>query len=255
MLDLTSPAMFDKIYGCWMGKNCGGNGCGPGGFCGPLSGGCPGTQTCINGVCTCSTPVPCQWGAWSTCSGSVPQSCSGTRTRSKVVTESFGGSCSCNGPLCPGTDTDPTPCVRDGYSWNRPVYKQWNAWVTEVYTCRADSSTCPCPINALGCGKGGLINQNCAFKGYNSVYKYCQDNQCACDPNRTVSAPNQMCNCNDYFWDNGSSCQACSYTGTSYTCGPMQCGTNNKVCPTNYHCWPCDQDGRGGCAFDVIRCP
>lgn len=24
MLDLTSPAMFDKIYGCWMGKNCGG---------------------------------------------------------------------------------------------------------------------------------------------------------------------------------------------------------------------------------------
>ena len=24
MLDLSSPAMYDKIYGCWMGKNCGG---------------------------------------------------------------------------------------------------------------------------------------------------------------------------------------------------------------------------------------
>src|SRR5258706_10593614 len=24
MLDLTSPELFDKIYGCWMGKNCGG---------------------------------------------------------------------------------------------------------------------------------------------------------------------------------------------------------------------------------------
>jgi len=229
-----------------VGKNCGGDGCA--GSCGP----CNSPSTCISGVCTACTPIPCQWGAWSTCTGSG-QTCTGTRTRSKTVTESCGGTCSCNGPLCPTTDTD-SNCVREGTSWARTPYHQWGGWVTEVYTCHADSSSCPCPINGM-CGKLGLQNQNCAYLGYTAGGYYCQDNQCSCDLGKSVQGPDGICHCNQYTYDTGSSCAACSYTGSVYTCGPTPCGTNNMVCPAHNHCWPCDQDGRGGCAPDLARCP
>jgi hypothetical protein len=71
-----------------------------------------------------------------------------------------------------------------------------------------------------------------------------------------VTGPDAMCHCNDAYWDNGSSCQMCSWDPYAHwTCGPTPCGNNNKVCPANYHCWPCVEDGRGACGWDYSRCP